>query len=218
MKCWWRKKINMEKYKNKYRIESNRRRGWNYANEGAYFITIVTANRECVFGDVVNGEIRYSQLGQIAYDEFMKSFEIRHELQIGAFCLMPNHLHAILILDNDDFVGMHDSVETHDSAGTHDSVETHGRASLQSQSNGIAYRSPKSISSFVAQYKSSVVSRYDDWVDTVGMGEKYNRQNPLWQSNYHDHIIRDEQEYSKIMEYIINNPLKWNDDCYGNEK
>ncbi len=206
MKCWWRKKINMEKYKNKYRIESNRRRGWNYANEGAYFITIVTANRECVFGDVVNGEIRYSQLGQIAYDEFMKSFEIRHELQIGAFCLMPNHLHAILILDNDDFVGMHDS------------VETHGRASLQSQSNGIAYRSPKSISSFVAQYKSSVVSRYDDWVDTVGMGKKYNRQNPLWQSNYHDHIIRDEQEYSKIMEYIINNPLKWNDDCYGNEK
>lgn len=206
MKCWWRKKINMEKYKNKYRIESNRRRGWNYANEGAYFITIVTANRECVFGDVVNGEIRYSQLGQIAYDEFMKSFEIRHELQIGAFCLMPNHLHAILILDNDDFVG------------THDSVETHGRASLQSQSNGIAYRSPKSISSFVAQYKSSVVSRYDDWVDTVGMGKKYNRQNPLWQSNYHDHIIRDEQEYSKIMEYIINNPLKWNDDCYGNEK
>ncbi|MBR1991710.1 MAG: hypothetical protein IJ986_05505 [Bacteroidales bacterium] len=196
----------MEKYKNKYRIESNRRRGWNYANEGAYFITIVTANRECVFGDVVNGEIRYSQLGQIAYDEFMKSFEIRHELQIGAFCLMPNHLHAILILDNDDFVG------------THDSVETHGRASLQSQSNGIAYRSPKSISSFVAQYKSSVVSRYDDWVDTVGMGKKYNRQNPLWQSNYHDHIIRDEQEYSKIMEYIINNPLKWNDDCYGNEK
>ena len=206
MRCWLRKKINMEKYKNKYRIESNRRRGWNYANEGAYFITIVTANRECVFGDVVNGEIRYSQLGQIAYDEFMKSFEIRHELQIGAFCLMPNHLHAILILDNDDFVGMHDS------------VETHGRASLQSQSNGIAYRSPKSISSFVAQYKSSVVSRYDDWVDTVGMGKKYNRQNPLWQSNYHDHIIRDEQEYSKIMEYIINNPLKWNDDCYGNEK
>ena len=206
MRCWLRKKINMEKYKNKYRIESNRRRGWNYANEGAYFITIVTANRECVFGDVVNGEIRYSQLGQIAYDEFMKSFEIRHELQIGAFCLMPNHLHAILILDNDDFVGMHDS------------VETHGRASLQSQSNGIAYRSPKSISSFVAQYKSSVVSRYDDWVDTVGMGKKYNRQNPLWQSNYHDHIIRDEQEYNKIMEYIINNPLKWNDDCYGNEK
>lgn len=206
MRCWLRKKINMEKYKNKYRIESNRRRGWNYANEGAYFITIVTANRECVFGDVVNGEIRYSQLGQIAYDEFMKSFEIRHELQIGAFCLMPNHLHAILILDNDD------------SAGTHDSVETHGRASLQSQSNGIAYRSPKSISSFVAQYKSSVVSRYDDWVDTVGMEKKYNRQNPLWQSNYHDHIIRDEQEYSKIMEYIINNPLKWNDDCYGNEK
>ena len=52
----------MEKFRNKYRIESNRLRGWNYANDGLYFITIVTANRECVFGDIVDGEMQYSKL------------------------------------------------------------------------------------------------------------------------------------------------------------
>ena len=207
----------MDKFRNKYRIESNRLRGWNYANGGIYYITIVTANRVCVFGNIVDGEMQYSKLGQIAYDEFIKSFEIRHELQLGAFCLMPNHLHALLILDNDDAVDTHNTIGTNNPVGMHDPiVETHGRASLQSPqsptSTDIAQRSPKSISSFVAQYKSAVVSRYDDWVDSINMGEKYNRKNPLWQSNYHDHIVRNQQEYERIEKYIIENPLKPNDD------
>ena len=199
----------MEKFMNKYRIGSHRLKGWDYANDGIYFITIVTANRNCVFGEIVNGEMKYSKLGQIAYDEFMKSIEIRKELQLGAFCLMPNHLHAILILKNNES----------------DSVEPHGRAVLRNDrtvpQTGVAYRSPKSISSFVAQYKPAVISRYDDWVDTVGTHgcayqQKYNRENPLWQSNYHDHIIRNQQEYDRIKEYIINNPLKWDEDkCNG---
>ncbi len=210
----------MEKYRNKYRIESNRLQGWNYANSGLYFITIVTTNRMCVFGNVENGEMRFSELGKIAYDEFLKSFEIRKELQLGAFCLMPNHLHAIVGLENHITETNIENTETNGSIVETNgfvTVETHGRASLQqsqSQPHGIAYRSPKSISSFVAQYKSAVVSRYDDWVDAVNVGEKYNRANPLWQSNYHDHIIRTQLEYNIIENYIFNNPLKWNDDKF----
>ena len=216
---------------NKYRIGSHRLKGWDYANNGIYFITIVTANRNCVFGEIVNGEMKYSKLGQIAYDEFLKSVEMRKELQLGAFCLMPNHLHAILILENNES----GSVESHDRAILQNdhailqndrailqndrAVLQNDRAILQNdravpRTTGIAYRSPKSISSFVAQYKPAVISRYDDWVDSGNPGEKYNRKNPLWQSNYHDHIVRDQQEYDRIKEYIINNPLKWDeDDC-----
>lgn len=189
----------MEKFRNKYRIESNRLQGWNYANSGLYFITIVTANRMCVFGNVENGEMRFSELGKIAYNEFLKSFEIRKELQLGAFCLMPNHLHAIVGLENHI---------------TETNVENEPLQQCESQPHGIAYRSPKSISSFVAQYKSAVVSQYDDLVDATNVGEKYNRANPLWQSNYHDHIIRTQLEYNTIENYIYNNPLKWNDDKF----
>lgn len=70
-------------FKNKYRIPSHRLRGWNYAKNGHYFITIVTHGRQCVFGQVSNGEMVLNDIGQIVYDEFYRSFMIREELFLG---------------------------------------------------------------------------------------------------------------------------------------
>ncbi len=88
-----------EKFKDKYRIPSNRLRGWDYARNGHYYITIVTADRKRLFGEIVNGEMVLNDWGQIVNDEFFKSFEMRAELFLGEFILMPDHLHAIVILD-----------------------------------------------------------------------------------------------------------------------
>ncbi len=196
-----------DKFKNKYRIPSNRLRGWNYANNGHYFITMVTANREPLFGNINNGEMHLNDIGQIVNDQFFKSFEMRQELFLGSFVLMPNHLHAIIILDKTNC--------TDDST-----VETHGRASLQQSQTPQEpstpqklQRQPKSISSFVAGFKSATIKQIDDWIDTKGLSmEKFNRNNPLWQANYHDHIIRDNLEYQRIMNYIDNNPTNWDAD------
>ena len=79
-------------FKNKYRIPSNRLRGWNYANNGHYYITIVTYDRTPFFGHIQDGEMVLNEMGHIVYDEFFKSFEMRTELFLGAFVLMPNHL------------------------------------------------------------------------------------------------------------------------------
>ena len=124
-----------EKFKDKYRIPSNRLRGWDYASNGHYYITIVTAGRNRLFGKIVNGEMVLNDWGQIVYDEFFKSFEMRAELFLGEFVLMPDHLHAIVILDKtkclDDGAcgdGLHGDVSFGDVAHGH--VETHGRASL----------------------------------------------------------------------------------------
>jgi REP element-mobilizing transposase RayT len=187
-----------DKFKNKYRIPSNRLRGWNYANNGHYFITIVTANREPLFGNINNGEMHLNEIGQIVNDQFFKSFEMRQELFLGSFVLMPNHLHAIIILD-----------KTNCMDGTARTVvETHVRASLQP-----LQRRPKSISSFVAGFKSATVKYIDDWIDSNGLSmAKFNKNNPLWQANYHDHIIRDDLEYQRIKNYIDYNPAKWEDD------
>ena len=213
-----------ETYRNQYRISSNRLRGWNYARNGHYFITIVTAGRNRLFGEIKNGEMVLNDLGHIVNNEFFKSFEMREELFLGEFVLMPNHLHAIVILDklkctttDDDVV-----VETHDSNvemhGTN--VETHGRASLpinQSINQPIFQRQPKSISSFVAGFKSSTIKQIDDWIDSNNVTmAKFNKNNPLWQSNYHDHIIRNENEYRRISDYIIRNPIEWNEDTLNN--
>ena len=209
-----------EKFQNKYRIASNRLRGWDYANNGHYYITIVTAGRNRLFGDIVNGKMILNDIGQIVYDEFFKSFELREELFLGEFVLMPDHLHAIVILDKTKCVdvgacgvGLHGDV----SCGP---VETHGRASLHtppaSQPNPQPpqfQRQPKSISSFVAGFKSSTIKRIDDWIDANHLTmAKFNKNNPLWQSNYHDHIIRNETEYRHISDYIIRNPIEWKED------
>ena len=208
-----------DKFKDKYRISSNRLRGWDYARNGHYYITIVTADRKRLFGEIVNGEMVLNDWGQIVYDEFFRSFQMRAELFLGEFVLMPDHLHAIVILDKSKCMDMGacgDELRGDVSFGP---VETHGRASLpqtrQPQHTPTTIptppqfqRQPQSISSFVAGFKSATIKRIDDWIDAnQPTMAKFNRNNPLWQSNYYDHIIRDEIEYQYIAEYIVRNPI-----------
>ncbi len=88
-----------DKFKDNYRIPSNRLRGWDCVRNGHYYINIVTADRRMLFGEIVNGEMILNDWRQIVYDEFFKSFEMRAELFLGKFVLMPDHLHDIVILD-----------------------------------------------------------------------------------------------------------------------
>ena len=79
-----------DKYKNKYRIESNRRPGWDYAGNGMYFITVVSNDRINWYGKISNGKMISSDLGKIVMDEWNKSFEIRNELFLDEFMNLLN--------------------------------------------------------------------------------------------------------------------------------
>jgi len=200
----------MDKFKGKYRIKSHRKPNWDYSNRGYYFITLVTQNRECNLGKIVDGKMILSDFGKIIKTEWYKSFKIRDELFLDKFIIMPNHLHAIIVLGK--------PINNNDkSNGSH--VETHGRASLQpvNQSKKQPFvRKPKSISSFIGGFKSVINSKIDDYIDVNNLGiPKYNRNNHFFQPNYHDHIIRNDKSYRNISEYIINNPIKWNDDRFN---
>ncbi len=201
--------------------------GWDYSGNGIYFITIVTQNRECNLGDIIEGKMILSDFGKIINTEWLKSFEIRDELLLDLYIIKPNHLHAIVVLDKmeiskHDIDVLHGSTNLHSSHGSH--AETHGRASLHQskqqsppkQNNQPCIRKPKSISSFIGGFKSAINSKIDDYIDENNLDiPKYNRNNHFFQSNYHDHIIRNEQSYHNISEYIINNPLKWNNDNFN---
>ena len=190
-----------QKFRGKYRIPSARLPGWNYASPGAYFITICTANRAHLFGHVQDGQMILSPLGEIVRQEWEKSFAIRKELVCDIYVIMPNHIHAIVRI-----VAETHSRDTH-SRDTH-SRDTHSRAYLQQQ--GVAYRPPKSISSFVAGFKSAATKRINEHRHTPGA--------PVWQTRFHDHIIRNEQEYERITAYIANNPAQWAEDRYYEEE
>ncbi len=195
-----------DKFANKYRITSSRLKNWDYSSESAYFITICTAGRDCLFGSISTGVMNYSAIGKIVLEEWEKSFVIRAELFCDAFMIMPNHLHAILRIEKNNAI----AVQTHGCASlstTHPiSPQTYGCASLPNY--GIAFRPPKSISSFVAGFKSSAKKRVNQYRQLPGM--------ILWQNRFHDHIIRNDAEYQRILEYIEKNPKHWDSDIHHN--
>jgi REP element-mobilizing transposase RayT len=209
--------MTLKKFKNKYRIESHRRPNWDYSSNGLYFLTIVTQHRECNLGEIVNGEMILSDFGKIVENEWYKSFEIRSELLLDEFIIMPNHIHAIVEIKTDDSV---DSDEKSVSIP----LDTNGRSYLTVESEtkkiklnqDLPIRLPKSISSFIAGFKSAVNSKIDDYIDENQLKiPKYNRNNHFFQPNYHDHIIRNNFAYHRIKKYIINNPIKWDKDKLG---
>ncbi|WP_281310383.1 transposase [Flavobacterium flavigenum] len=203
----------MDKYKNKYKIGSHRLLNWDYSSNALYFLTIVTQNRECILGDIVAGEIQLSEMGKIVQKEFLQSFEIRNELFVHEYIIMPNHLHMIVEI-------WHPGNESNDLIDNVN-VQPHGRAvqpnravqQLESIKPNRPVRLPKSISSFIAGFKSAVNTKIDDYIDEHHLPiPKYNKHNHFFQPNYHDHIVRNDFEYQRIANYIIQNPIVWEND------
>jgi putative transposase len=221
----------MGKFKNKYRSESHRRPNWDYSANALYFLTLVTQHRVCNLGTIVNDELIPSDFGKIVEVEFYKSFDIRKELFLDEFTLMPNHLHAL--------VEIKQSVDTDDAAHPQSippividtaigntvvadwAVEDTGTATAIDTNLIIKRNSPtrlpESIASFIAGFKCAVNSKIDDFIDQKQLKiPKYNRKNHFFQVNYHDHIVRNLVEYQHIKNYIIKNPSNWNKDSFNN--
>ncbi len=177
----------MSKYLNKYRNESFRAQWWDYSNEGSYFITICTANRELIFGEIDNKEMHLSPIGEIVFEEWNKSFEIRTELFCDIFVIMPNHIHAILRIEKSCRDGQ-------PSIPMATIPNTDGRPSIPTAAI-------PTISSFVAGFKSAATKRINEYRNTPKI--------PVWQKLFHDRIIRDANEYERIFNYIKNNIEKW---------
>jgi putative transposase len=96
------------KFKGKYRIASNRLKGWDYGTPGYYFVTICTKNRVPWFGEIKGGEMFLSELGMIIEKELETTVQIRPNVGLDIWVVMPNHVHAILIIGEEN----RESVET----------------------------------------------------------------------------------------------------------
>lgn len=167
---------------------SIRLKGYDYSSAGMYLVTMVTYNRECLFGDIQDGAMNLNELGAIAQSEWIRSSEIRRdEIGLDAFVVMPNHLHGIVAIIYDATVN---------NIGAYGQTRAHRRAPLQRLS-----RLPRSLGSFIAGYKSIATKRINQMRATPAV--------PVWQRNYQDHIIRDERELLRVQEYIHNNPMQW---------
>lgn len=208
----------MNKFKNKYRIASHRKPDWDYSADAFYFLTLVTQNRECNLAEIINiGDkacVNLLSFGEIVEQEWFKSFDIRKELMSHEFVIMPNHLHGIVEISRDTRPCVSTPNKINDNVG-----DTRPCVSTIPIKRNPPIRLPKSISSFIAGFKSAVNTKINDFIDKHNLSiPKYNRKNHFFQPNYHDHIIRNQFEYDNISNYIKNNPDKWIEDKFYKSK
>jgi putative transposase len=203
----------MDKYKNKYRIASARAPFWDYGWNAAYFVTICTKNRLCWFGDVVDGKMELSAMGKIVQTEWLKTFEMRPDMNLwmGEYVIMPNHFHAIIGIGKNKYntqrkplndTGIRRRDARHCVSTTNMETDTETIAQTNKPKNQFGPQS-KNLASIIRGFKTGVT--------------KNARQiNPgfAWQPRYYDHIIRDDKSYQNITHYIINKPAKWQDDKF----
>lgn len=169
--------------------------GFDYTSEGAYFVTIVTKDREPLFGHIVDGEMVLNELGEIVREEWVKSAEIRNEIQIDEFVVMPNHFHAIVYISENPDTGDRESVLA--TGRNLILVGAYGHTPLRNE-----FRSPsRSLGALVRGFKSAVTTRINQTRNSPRI--------PVWQRNYYDHIIGTDREYERIAEYIAENPSNW---------
>lgn len=189
---------------------SLRFKGYDYTHEGLYFITICTQDRKCLFGRVVNSKMKLNDAGKIANQCWLNIPNHFPDVVLHEYVVMPNHIHGIIEINGTNTVGAKnispqnvtpDEMMSDKTGAKNIGSNTVGAKDflpLPSRPNGTS----KTIGSIVREFKIGVT--------------KWMRQNTniydVWQRNYYVHIIRDEQSYHRIAEYIKNNPANWRDD------
>ncbi|MCX6245084.1 MAG: hypothetical protein NTU98_10310 [Bacteroidetes bacterium] len=187
----------MTLFQNKYRIETTRLKGWDYSKPGAYFITIVTKNREWLFGNIVVNEMMLNDAGNIAQQSYLDIPNHFPNVKLDAFIIMPNHVHGIIFItenhvDAQNFAPLSITIPVPAMA------ETQNFASLPYK-NQFGPQS-KNLASIVRGFKIGVTKWF----------RENNNQNSIWQPRFHDHIIRNDESLQRIRDYIENNPKAWN--------
>jgi putative transposase len=157
--------------------------GHDYRSTGAYFVTTNAFQRSWLFGEVGSGQVQLNQYGRILEEEWLRSQLLRREVALDAFVVMPDHFHGIVVLSGSDEGNV---------------CETAGAAN---NPGACLRRHPRSLGSLMAGFKSATTRRINTLRGSPGRA--------VWQSNYHEHVIRNERELAGIRTYIQNNPLKY---------
>ena len=183
--------------------KSIRLRGYDYTQAGAYFITLCTWNRACLFGEIAAGQMRLNTMGHIAADYWQAIPRHFQMVELDAWVAMPNHFHGI--------VWITDVGATHASPLRRNASPLRGNASplrrnassLRGNASPLRASGPprRSLGAIIGSFKSATAKRINALRGTSGA--------PIWQRNYHEHILRSDESLNRIRQYILDNPAQW---------
>jgi REP element-mobilizing transposase RayT len=169
---------------------SIRLKGYDYSANGAYFITICAKNQECLFGEIANGQILMSDEGKIASRCLRGIPDHYPDATVDANTVMPNHIHFIVRIESNN-VGANN-------VGANMGVGANNYSPLPTtQPIQRPHGTSRTIGSIVRGFKIGVTKQTG---------------HSVWQRNYYERIIRNDDEYRRIVEYILNNPMNWRND------
>ncbi len=170
---------------------SIRLKGYDYAQVGEYFLTLCIQNRECLLGKIENEEVKLSAIGEIAGEEWLRTPEIRPNVELDEFVIMPNHLHGIVVIR-----------EERKGVSQKEKISRGGVLPYAPTTTATPFRSPSgTVGAIIRGFKAASTKRINEMRRTPGA--------PVWQRNYYEHVIRDENDLDRIREYILMNPAGW---------
>ncbi|MCL2682711.1 MAG: hypothetical protein FWE63_04395 [Bacteroidales bacterium] len=166
---------------------SIRLKGYDYSQAGLYFVTICVRDREHLFGEIINGEMVLNEYGKIVNAEWQYLKTKYPHIELHGYVIMPNHFHGIIQIS-----------ETSVGAGFARPICKH----LSQFPLGRADPAPTAtIGNIIGYFKYQTT-------------KKINLSIKIWQRNYYEHIIRNNRSYKYIANYIINNPINWENDNF----
>ena len=189
-----------KKFKETYRIRTNRLKDWDYTSEGMYFITICTKGKVRWFGEIEKGIMKYSDIGLIVKEEWSKNEEVRKNISLDAFIVMPNHIHGI--------IHVKERISKPVGNESNSFVETPRRGVSTTDEKNLAESKKRplnwhknSIGSIINQFKS---------IST----KQIRKIDPdfHWQSRFHDRLIRSKAELQNVQKYIRESVANWEKD------
>ena len=184
----------------KHHRKSIRLKGFDYSSAGVYYVTIVTQGRECLFGEIINGEMYLNEYGEIVqkwWDEIPIHFP---NVELGAFVIMPNHVHGIIwIITN----------RRGEVLSPHNNPNNNIQNIFVDRINNQDGETPPLHKPILGQ-----IIAYFKYQSTKEMNriETENAIRKFWQRNYYEHIIRNEKDLQNKTDYIESNPALWNED------
>ena len=177
---------------------------WHKYNGAEYFVTICTNGREHYFGEVCDGQTQLTAVGECLKREIENTKTIRGDyVEIPLYVIMPNHVHLIVIIHGQRRTDVRRDALN---ASAH-TTNTDARGLADARSASLQQFGPQSenLGAVIRGIKSAVT--------------RFARENNIpfaWQSRYHDHIVRSQNEMNRIAEYIEQNPARWESDCFYN--
>lgn len=207
---------------------SIRLKGYDYSTAGAYFFTICAYGRECLFGEITDGVPRLNQCGEIIRSTWAGLPEYFPTITIDAWVIMPNHFHGIIMI-RDHVADRHARCDTRAIVGAGSSrpfdktkIQIMGkeiRGDGESEA-GQTMGGKKSEGGDKEGGKTPPLRRHRPTIGQVVGYFKYqstkrinmvrdNPSVPVWQRNYYERVLRDEDDLDAARQYIINNPLRW---------